>query len=438
MTTPELRQFGTLEAEDFDRHPVWIGCHTADYGKPWYGQSDEETFRPWIGKLPVDPAEGIFLVRAVIQLRDGSRYPGFVTPAIEAKDGSAEERAHLLGTQQPHIFSGDRTFGFWGGMSGVAREAQQALYAMLGKNPQAIFPLRFSADHDLATGVTSGYVNGFYRRSSDGIQIGIAEPADDCEMAEATGTRAIFQMSARAWQGYPRPGSLTNPHVYKSVVYSDVCLRCGIHEKQGAPFRFAKSDQKEPSGFMQFNWVADSFFVRRDISQEIVNQGITGVSFGPALDHRTGNELTDRVQILLSTIIACVEASRLPTVTCRPENEEVVAFRKKFPPPQPLPSDHENKRVSRSPRMERLLRQARALPYCGRVKYHVPPSLALIPDMLKDAPDMFQTVEWFGSGAAAFRLTLASERFVKLVRERRWKGLVFDRVKQNGWSERTI
>src|SRR5580765_579876 len=67
MTTPELRQFGTLEAEDFDRHPVWIGC---DYGKPWYGQSDEETFRPWIGKLPVDPAEGIFLVRAVIQLRD--------------------------------------------------------------------------------------------------------------------------------------------------------------------------------------------------------------------------------------------------------------------------------------------------------------------------------------------------------------------------------
>jgi hypothetical protein len=58
--------------------------------------------------------------------------------------------------------------------------------------------------------------------------------------------------------------------------------------------------------------------------------------------------------------------------------------------------------------------------------------------MLKDAPDMFQTVEWFGSGAAAFRLTLASERFVKLVRERRWKGLVFDRVKQNGWSERTI
>jgi hypothetical protein len=88
--------------------------------------------------------------------------------------------------------------------------------------------------------------------------------------------------------------------------------------------------------------------------------------------------------------------------------------------------------------MERILREARAFPYCGRVKFHVPTSLALIADKLKDAPDLFQTAEWFGSGAAAFRFTLASERFVNLVRQRRWKGLVFDKVKQDGWSERII
>ncbi len=44
MVRSELKQFGELEPEDFERHPVWIGCHTADYGKPWYNDSDEETF----------------------------------------------------------------------------------------------------------------------------------------------------------------------------------------------------------------------------------------------------------------------------------------------------------------------------------------------------------------------------------------------------------
>src|SRR5438874_1972957 len=80
VKTLELKQFGELDAEDFQRHPVWIGCHTADYGRPWHEDTDDETFRPYSGKLPVDPSEGMLLVRAVIELKDGSRYPGFVTP----------------------------------------------------------------------------------------------------------------------------------------------------------------------------------------------------------------------------------------------------------------------------------------------------------------------------------------------------------------------
>ena len=98
MTKPELKQFGEFDAEDFERHPVWVGCHTADYGKPWYEDTDEETFRPWKGKLPAGPAEGMLLVRAAIELHDGSRYPGFVTPAIEERDRRPEEHC-LLGTQ---------------------------------------------------------------------------------------------------------------------------------------------------------------------------------------------------------------------------------------------------------------------------------------------------------------------------------------------------
>lgn len=49
MEKPELKQFGDLTHEDFDRHPVWIGCHVADYDELWYEDTDEETFRPWTG-----------------------------------------------------------------------------------------------------------------------------------------------------------------------------------------------------------------------------------------------------------------------------------------------------------------------------------------------------------------------------------------------------
>ena len=45
-----------------------------------------------------------------------------------------------------------------------------------------------------------------------------------------------------------------------------------------------------------------------------------------------------------------------------------------------------------------------------------------------DAPDLFQTAEWFGAGGRAFRLTLASDRFVELARGRGWRGLEFREV----------
>jgi hypothetical protein len=135
---------------------------------------------------------------------------------------------------------------------------------------------------------------------------------------------------------------------------------------------------------------------------------------GPALDHATGKELRDRVQMHFSRIISCAETSRLPVVTCRPDNEEETLLREKFP------------------KLRR--RQSDAL-YCGRIKHHAPTSLALRAGGPENAPDLFQTEEWFGSGGEAHRLTLASERFAAMVRERGWHGLEFREARQ-GFSER--
>src|SRR5262249_11108676 len=78
-------QFSNLSSVDFDRHPVWIACHTEDFAEPWFNETDEETFRPWMGALPVGPSDGRSLVRAMFELHDGSRYDGFLNSSVEGR-----------------------------------------------------------------------------------------------------------------------------------------------------------------------------------------------------------------------------------------------------------------------------------------------------------------------------------------------------------------
>jgi hypothetical protein len=150
---PELKQFGDLSPADFERHPVWIACHTEDFAEPWFDETDEETFRPWTGTLPVSPSDGMLLVRATFELLGGSHHDGFLTPALEGE----------IGTLHPHLFVGDQSFGFWDGMFSIRADRRSAFYKALGKGPEAIFPIRFSTDPNLATGVVTGRVDGFYR-----------------------------------------------------------------------------------------------------------------------------------------------------------------------------------------------------------------------------------------------------------------------------------
>ena len=157
---PELKQFGDLSPADLDRHPVWIACHAEDQREPWFDETDEETFRPWTGALPVGPSDGMLLVKATLELHDGAVYRGFLTPGFNEGD---------LGALQPQIFVGNSRFGFWGGMFGVRAERKAAFYAAIGKAPEAIFPVRFAADPGLATEAVVGSVDGFYRRPRKNI-----------------------------------------------------------------------------------------------------------------------------------------------------------------------------------------------------------------------------------------------------------------------------
>lgn len=158
--TPLLKQAGDLTGEDFQAHAVWVHCHVVDYDEPWHEETDEETFRPWDGALPVDPSHAIFLLRATIVFNDGSRHPGFLTPAEQPDD---------FGTLQPCVFVGNQCFGFWGGMPGVPEERRTAFYRATGRTAADVFPVRAAADPSLARGEVTATLSGFYQQAGDKV-----------------------------------------------------------------------------------------------------------------------------------------------------------------------------------------------------------------------------------------------------------------------------
>jgi hypothetical protein len=170
----DLRQIWDLSRSDFERHTVWIGVHNYDVGKPWHKTSNEGAYRPWDEGLPARSEAGFVLVRAVLELRCGERHPGFFTAVRETWDVPPRGLASisvrcggpelgLVAVLQPRIFWGDQQIGFWGGRKGAPTERREALYSLLGKAAEDIFPIRFGADGSLATGIVSGEVKGFYR-----------------------------------------------------------------------------------------------------------------------------------------------------------------------------------------------------------------------------------------------------------------------------------
>ncbi len=150
---PELKQFGELTADDFEREPVWISCHVEDYDEPWYDKTDEETFRPWSGKLPVSASLGMLLVRASATLADGSTHPGFFTPA----------ETDELGLIQPQVFVAGRMFSFWGGVTGIPRPYRDDFYRSISRGPDAVFPIRFAAAPEFVEITNTIEVQGFYK-----------------------------------------------------------------------------------------------------------------------------------------------------------------------------------------------------------------------------------------------------------------------------------
>lgn len=164
---PILKQFIELTLQDFYKYPVWVQCHVMDYEESWYDETDEETFRPWLGELPVSPSIAMFLVKSGFTFADGTKYEGFITPGEPGSSASIRE----LGYIQPRVFAGNgKGISFWFGAlpDNYVEQEKKLSYSLIGKTPEEIFPIEFEAEEKLSEGVVKGTVPGFCRYSDDG------------------------------------------------------------------------------------------------------------------------------------------------------------------------------------------------------------------------------------------------------------------------------
>src|SRR5207302_3482510 len=115
---------------------------------------DETTVRPYAVDGPLDPAAGMFVVRARFGLADGTLMSGYLTPPVQ---GEAD-----LSTFQPIIITPAGQVVFWCGMIVPDAATIAENYARLGKaDASQVFPLRFESAVPLKCRAIKGQIPGF-------------------------------------------------------------------------------------------------------------------------------------------------------------------------------------------------------------------------------------------------------------------------------------
>ena len=143
------KQVYELTLDDLSKFPVW----EFKLDQEGEGGRDECTVQPYTASDPLDPAERMFVVRAVFTLADGSRMRGYLTPPGQ---GDAD-----IGTLQPIIVTDRGQVRFWCGTTAPDLKRLARNYEWLGKDARHVFPVHFESDVKLVGGPIRGRLPGF-------------------------------------------------------------------------------------------------------------------------------------------------------------------------------------------------------------------------------------------------------------------------------------
>jgi hypothetical protein len=144
------KQVYELTPSDIAEHPAW------EFALDEEGEDgqDEATVRPHPAKPPIDPGDGMSIVRASFILADGTKLSGYLTPPIQ-------DWRDRIGTIQPTIVTNVGQVPFWFGLYAPPDEELVRLLQMLGKRKNEVFPVSFCSEVEIVGGEISGTISGF-------------------------------------------------------------------------------------------------------------------------------------------------------------------------------------------------------------------------------------------------------------------------------------
>lgn len=143
------KQVYDLTLADIERFPVWEFALDEERAE---GQ-DEATARPYHYTPPLNPNDGMFVVRADFALADGTLMEGYLTPAVQ--------RVSNIGTFQPVIITKQGQVAFWFGIFEPDSGMISQNYRLLGKDASQVFPTRFKSAVEILGGPIEGKLEGF-------------------------------------------------------------------------------------------------------------------------------------------------------------------------------------------------------------------------------------------------------------------------------------
>ena len=143
------KQVYELTLHDLSNFPIWEFSVDAEGEE----DQDESTVRPYNEPGPLDPADRMFVVRAIFTVADGSRMRGYFTPP-DRGDAS-------IGTLQPIIVTARGQVRLWCGTAAPGPKRLAHNYELLGKDAGQVFPMRFESEVELLGGLVTGSVPGF-------------------------------------------------------------------------------------------------------------------------------------------------------------------------------------------------------------------------------------------------------------------------------------
>ena len=143
------KQVYELTLDDVSKFPVWEFALDEEGVE---GQ-DEATARPVQVSGTLDSADGLFIIRAVFILADGTQMRGFLTTPTDADDG--------LGTLQPVIITEHGQVLFWYGVIAPSAQNLAESYAKLERESARVFPIQVDTDVKLVGAPIRAIIPGF-------------------------------------------------------------------------------------------------------------------------------------------------------------------------------------------------------------------------------------------------------------------------------------